>query len=91
MMKTMVFSIASIYVPVKRRATLDAPKVQRLAESIMEEGQKAPILVCKDPVSASCSSRDCTGSRPAATLHFIVRLQIKRSDTSPLHLGPVSS
>jgi len=47
-MKTMVFSIASIYVPVKRRATLDAPKVQKLAESIMDEGQKAPILVRKD-------------------------------------------
>jgi sulfiredoxin len=48
MMKTMRFSIASIYVPAKRRATLDARKVQTLAESIMESGQKAPILVRQD-------------------------------------------
>jgi sulfiredoxin len=48
MMKAQVFPIASIYVPVKRRATLDATKVQTLAESIMEEGQKAPILVRQD-------------------------------------------
>jgi hypothetical protein len=42
MIRTKVFSIASIYVPVKRRATLDATKVQALAKSIM---QKAPVLV----------------------------------------------
>ncbi len=48
MMKTQVFSIASIYVPVKRRATLDTTKVQTIAESIMETGQKTPILVRKD-------------------------------------------
>jgi sulfiredoxin len=48
MMKQQAFPIASIYVPVKRRATLDADKVQTVAESIMETGQKAPILVRKD-------------------------------------------
>ena len=48
MMKTKMFSIASIYVPVKRRATLDATKVQAIAESIMESEQKAPILVRQD-------------------------------------------
>ena len=48
MMRTQVFSIASIYVPVKRRATLNAAKVQTIAESIMETGQKSPILVRKD-------------------------------------------
>ena len=48
MMKTKVFTIASIYVPVKRRATLDAGKGQAIAESVMEVGQKAPILVRQD-------------------------------------------
>ena len=48
MMKTKVFSIASIYVPVKRRATLDPGKVQTIAKSIMETGQKAPVLVRQD-------------------------------------------
>ena len=48
MMKSQVFSIDSIYVPVKRRASLDSGKVQMIAESIMETGQKAPILVRRD-------------------------------------------
>ena len=48
MMKSKVFSIASIYVPVKRRATLDPEKVQTIANSIMEFGQQAPILVRQD-------------------------------------------
>jgi sulfiredoxin len=48
MMKSKVFAIASVYVPVKRRASLDPAKVQMLAESIMETGQKAPILVRQD-------------------------------------------
>jgi sulfiredoxin len=37
--------IADIYVPTKRRLTLDPQKVAALAESIMEIGHDAPILV----------------------------------------------
>jgi ParB-like chromosome segregation protein Spo0J len=48
MMKAQSIPIASIYVPVKRRSTLDSARVQTIAESIMETGQKAPILVRKD-------------------------------------------
>ena len=48
MMKRQVLPIASIYVPVKRRATLDPAKVQTLAESILEAGQSTPILVRQD-------------------------------------------
>lgn len=40
--------IAAIYVPVKRRSTLDPAKVDALAESILEKGLEAPILVRKD-------------------------------------------
>jgi ParB-like chromosome segregation protein Spo0J len=47
-MKRKVLSIASIYVPVKRRATLDPAKVRTLAESILESGQSTPILVRQD-------------------------------------------
>jgi sulfiredoxin len=36
MMKRETFAIANIYVPVKRRATLDPRKVQEIAESILE-------------------------------------------------------
>lgn len=48
MMKRESFSIANIYVPVKRRAELDPNKVQELAESILENGQQTPIMVRKD-------------------------------------------
>ena len=48
MMKRQVLPIASIYVPVKRRATLDLEKVRTLDESILEAGQSTPILVRQD-------------------------------------------
>jgi sulfiredoxin len=48
MMKRKVLSIASIYVPVKRRAALDPVKVQTIAQSILESGQNTPILVRQD-------------------------------------------
>jgi sulfiredoxin len=47
-MKREKFAIASIYVPVKRRTTLDPKKVQDLAESILEVGLQTPIMVRKD-------------------------------------------
>jgi ParB-like chromosome segregation protein Spo0J len=40
--------IANIYVPVKRRATLDAGKVSKIAESILQDGQQTPIMVRAD-------------------------------------------
>ncbi|HEX3064583.1 MAG TPA: ParB N-terminal domain-containing protein [Dongiaceae bacterium] len=40
--------IDSIYVPTKRRSTLDAKKVEALAEAILEKGQQTPILVRRD-------------------------------------------
>lgn len=48
MMKERSFPIASIYVPLKLRSGLDPAKVEQLAESILEEGQKSPILVRAD-------------------------------------------
>ena len=48
MMKKQTLAIADVYVPVRRRQTLDPQKVAALAESIMEKGQQAPILVRPD-------------------------------------------
>ncbi len=48
MMKREKFAIASIYVPVKRRATLDPKKVHEIAESMLELGQQTPILLRQD-------------------------------------------
>ena len=44
-MDDVLIKIADIYVPVKRRRTLDGANVQAIAESIIEEGLKIPILV----------------------------------------------
>ena len=48
MLKTEIFPIADIYVPVKRRATLDPARVRKIAESMLETGQQTPILVRPD-------------------------------------------
>jgi uncharacterized ParB-like nuclease family protein len=42
------FTIDKIYVPVKRRKALKSEVVQEIAESILEIGQQAPILVRPD-------------------------------------------
>jgi ParB-like nuclease domain len=42
------FAIANIYVPIKRRATLKPQTVQEIAQSMLEVGQQAPILVRRD-------------------------------------------
>ncbi len=48
MMRKQKFPIADIYVPTKRRKTLDAQVVKDLAESILQQGQQIPIQVRKD-------------------------------------------
>jgi len=48
MMKRETFAVADIYVPVKRRATLDSRLVEEIAQSMLEVGQQTPILVRRD-------------------------------------------
>ena len=47
-MEDLVINIDDVYVPVKRRRTLDGAVVQEIAESVIEEGLKVPILVRPD-------------------------------------------
>jgi ParB-like nuclease domain len=47
-LKRETFRIAQIYVPIKRRGTIDADLVREIAESILEIGQQTPILVRPD-------------------------------------------
>ena len=42
------FKIDLIYVPTKRRKTLDPKIVDEIAESMLEKGQLTPILVRED-------------------------------------------
>jgi sulfiredoxin len=48
MMKREIIPIADIYVPIKRRATLDRQRVDEIAGSILDRGLQAPILVRTD-------------------------------------------
>jgi sulfiredoxin len=48
MLKRENFPVADIYVPVKRRATLDQKRVDEIAESMLKDGQQTPILVRPD-------------------------------------------
>ena len=47
-MEDKTFRIEDIYVPVKRRRTLDQVTVNTIAESMLEEGQRMPIMVRRD-------------------------------------------
>jgi sulfiredoxin len=48
MMKRETFAIADIYVPVKRRASVEQKRVEELAMSMLDKGQQTPILVRAD-------------------------------------------
>ncbi len=48
MLEAVAIPVDEIYVPVKRRKGLEAAKVEALAESILEEGQRTPIQVRPD-------------------------------------------
>ncbi|MEL6575902.1 MAG: ParB N-terminal domain-containing protein [Pseudomonadota bacterium] len=43
MLESHEFAIAEIYVPAKRARTLEAERVEALAEDMLEHGQKTPI------------------------------------------------
>lgn len=45
MLKTVQVPVAEIYVPTKRKGTLEQDKVDMLAESILENGHRTPIQV----------------------------------------------
>ena len=47
-MENQTFRIEDIYVPAKRRRTLDPVTVNTIAENMLEEGQRTPILVRRD-------------------------------------------
>jgi len=48
MLKREIFAVADIYVPVKRRATLEQKRVDEIAASMLDNGQQTPILVRQD-------------------------------------------
>jgi len=47
-MEDETFKIVDIYVPMARRSALDMAVVNKIAESMLEEGQKTPIQVRRD-------------------------------------------
>ncbi len=47
-MENQTFKIEDIYVPAKRRRTLNPKTVDRISESMLQTGQLTPILVRRD-------------------------------------------
>ena len=47
-MDTYKITIEEVYVPAKRKRDIDQAKVNEIAESMMEDGQKVPIMVRDD-------------------------------------------
>ena len=47
-MDTYKIAIEEVYVPAKRKRDIDQTKVDQIAESMMEDGQKVPIVVRDD-------------------------------------------
>ena len=48
MLKAKALVIENIYVPARRRKTLERSRVEEIAESMLELGQRMPILVRED-------------------------------------------
>ena len=48
MLEERVFKTADIYVPAKRRRTLNPKTVDEIAESMIEEGQRTAVMVRED-------------------------------------------
>jgi sulfiredoxin len=48
MLKRENFPVANIYVPIKRRLTLDPKRVDEIAQSMLKDGQQVPIKVRAD-------------------------------------------
>jgi sulfiredoxin len=48
MMRRETIAIADVYVPIKRRATLEQKRVDEIAASILDKGLQMPILVRAD-------------------------------------------
>jgi sulfiredoxin len=48
MMKRETIAIADVYVPIKRRATLEQKRVHEIAAGILDKGLRTPILVRAD-------------------------------------------
>ena len=47
-MDDLTFRVEDIYVPLKRRRTVNLETVNTIAESMLEEGQRTPIWVRRD-------------------------------------------
>ena len=48
LLKVQKIAVGDIYVPAKRRTTLDRKKVDEIAESMLASGQTTPIMVRAD-------------------------------------------
>ena len=86
MLRTQRFAIEKIYVPVKRRKTLNSKTVREIAESMLEVGQQTPILVREDgdrfvPVEGLHRLEACKELGETTIVGYLVRAAAEQ----PLH------
>ena len=77
----MTFKIDEIYVPIKRRKTLNMKVVNEIAESMLEKGQVTPILVRRDGerfvlVEGFHRLEACTALGEKTVVGFIVQARL---------------
>jgi hypothetical protein len=63
MMKRETFAVADSYMPVKRRAMLVQERVDKIAASMLDVGQRTPVLVRAD-AARFVLVEACTGWKP---------------------------
>ncbi|MGH6727163.1 MAG: ParB N-terminal domain-containing protein [Pseudolabrys sp.] len=85
MLKPEKFPIDKIYVPLKKRKTLNAEAVQEIAESILQVGQQAPILVRPDEgryvlVEGLHRLEACKALGEETIIGLLVSAQVARQD-----------
>jgi len=86
------FPIAKIYVPVKRKKALKPELVQEIAESILEIGQQAPIVVRPDEdrfvlVEGLHRFEACKALGEKTIIGFLVSAEIAHQKTRLPHAG----
>ena len=95
MLKDQVFRSADIYVPVRRCGALDPAAFKVIAESLLEEGQRTPILLRQDGkclvlIEGLQSLEACRSLGEETVVGILVRGRAKQARVEPAAVHPVS-
>jgi hypothetical protein len=84
-MKRETLAISDIYVPVKRRVTLDRKRVDEIAASMLDKGQQTPILVRSEAlVALAVKAPEPTSRSPIKEKQMVLPSARKRGPITAL-------